>query len=151
MSHNGTLPVVADWYLNQAITYGWIPVLAVTAIACTAAWCGLGVLLNGGAVMTVDLYAAWLTAGNNLQPVGAWLGARWIGLTVAVVAAGVAWWALRRASRQVDQILHDEPAEPDTEWGVRDELLLDAHLAQYGPAGLQRLRDAIEQARKEKP
>lgn len=48
MSHNGTLPVVANWYLNQAITYGWLPVLAVTALACTAAWCGLGALLNRG-------------------------------------------------------------------------------------------------------
>jgi len=101
--------------------------------------------------MNPDLYGAWLTAGNNLQPVGAWLGRNWIWLGAAVVAAGFAWWALRKASRQVDQILRDEPAQPDTEWGVRDELLLDAHLAQYGPAGLQRLRDAIDQTRKEKP
>jgi len=101
--------------------------------------------------MNPDLYGAWLTAGNNLQPLGDWLIGHWIGLTAAAVAAGAAWWALRKASRQVDRILRDEPAEPDTEWGVRDELLLDAHLAQYGPAGLQRLRDAIEQTRKDMP
>jgi len=47
VSHNGTLPVVANWYINQLATYGW-PVLAVTAIACTAAWCGISVLLNRG-------------------------------------------------------------------------------------------------------
>ena len=98
--------------------------------------------------MTVDLYEAWLTAGNNLQPVGDWIGAHSVWIVAAAVAAGAAWWALRRASRQVDQILRDEPAEADTEWGVRDELLLDAHLAQYGPAGLQELRDAINQTRK---
>lgn len=48
VSHNGTLPAVANWYLNQAITYGWLPVLAVTAIACTALLCGIGALLNRG-------------------------------------------------------------------------------------------------------
>lgn len=48
MSHNGTLTPIANWYLNQLATYGWIPVLAVTAIAFVAAWCGLGALLNGG-------------------------------------------------------------------------------------------------------
>lgn len=47
MSHNGTLSVVANWYINQLATYGW-PVLVVTAIAWTAAWCGIGVLLNRG-------------------------------------------------------------------------------------------------------
>jgi hypothetical protein len=47
VSHNGTLPTVANWYLNQLATYGW-PVLAVTAATCTAAICGIGVLLNRG-------------------------------------------------------------------------------------------------------
>jgi hypothetical protein len=84
--------------------------------------------------MNVDLYGAWLTAGNNLQPVGDWLIGHWIWLVAAVVAAGVAWWALRRAGRQVDQILRDESTEPD-----------------YHEAGLQRLRDAIDQHRKENP
>lgn len=37
----------ADWYINQLATYGW-PVLAITAIVLIAAWCGLGVLINGG-------------------------------------------------------------------------------------------------------
>lgn len=47
MSHNGTLPVVANWYLNQLAAYGW-PILAVTAVACTAAICGIGAYLNRG-------------------------------------------------------------------------------------------------------
>jgi hypothetical protein len=84
--------------------------------------------------MNPDLYGAWLTAGNNLQPIGDWLGRNWIWLGAAVVAAGVAWWALRKAGRQVDQILRDQPAEPD-----------------YRDAGFQRLRDAIDQHRKENP
>ncbi|MCX4809052.1 hypothetical protein OG601_47040 [Streptomyces sp. NBC_01239] len=95
--------------------------------------------------MNPDLYAAWLTAGNNLQPVGAWIGRNWIWLAAAVVAAGVAWWALRRANQQVADALRDEP---DDKWGVRSELHLDAHLATYDEAGLQKLRDAIDQHRK---
>jgi hypothetical protein len=98
--------------------------------------------------MNVDLYGAWLTAGNNLQPVGAWIGANGIWLAAVVVAAGFAWWALRKASRQVADALRDEP---DDKWGVRSELHLDAYLATYDEAGLQELRDAIDRARKEKP
>jgi hypothetical protein len=48
VSHNGTLGTVANWYLNQLATYGWLPVLAVTAVACTAAICGIGAYLNRG-------------------------------------------------------------------------------------------------------
>ena len=42
------LSAPANWYINQLATYGWLPVLAVTAIACTAALCGLGAYLNRG-------------------------------------------------------------------------------------------------------
>jgi hypothetical protein len=104
--------------------------------------------------MNPDLYGAWLTAGNNLQPVGAWLGRNWIWLGAAVMAAGIAWWALRRELRaagdQVTAILA-EPATQNTDWGTDDELLLDAYLTYYGNGGLQKLRDAIDQHRKEKP
>jgi hypothetical protein len=102
--------------------------------------------------MTVDLYGAWLAAGNNLQPVGAWLGRNWIGLTAAVLAAGFAWWALRRELRaaddQVTAILADRPQrQPGTDAG----LYLDC-VAIYGDCNeLDRLRDAIDQHRKEKP
>lgn len=48
MSHNGTLPAVANWYLNQLATYGWIPVLAATTVTLVALYCGLGALLNRG-------------------------------------------------------------------------------------------------------
>lgn len=84
--------------------------------------------------MNVDLYGAWLTAGNNLQPLGDWIGAHWIGLAAAITAITLAWLALRRASRQVGQILRDENTAAD-----------------YSDAGFQRLRNAINQPRKEKP
>jgi hypothetical protein len=102
--------------------------------------------------MTPDLYGAWLEAGDRLQPVGDWLGRNGINLAVAVVLFAFAAWAIRRslrdASRRVDDILADrpEPRQPGTD----DGLLLDAYLAYYGPAGTQRLRDAIDQHRKEK-
>jgi cbb3-type cytochrome oxidase subunit 3 len=102
--------------------------------------------------MNPDLYAAWLAAGNNLQPVGAWLGRNWAWLGAAVVAAGVAWWALRRELRaagdQVATILADQPQQqPSTDAG----LYLDC-VAAYGDCDeLDRLRDAIDQHRKEKP
>ena len=48
--------------------------------------------------MTPDLYAAWLTAGNNLQPVGAWLAGDGAWVPIFAVAAAVllvVCWALR--------------------------------------------------------
>jgi len=51
-----------------------------------------------------------------------------------------AWHATRLEHRP-------EPGHPGTDTG----LLIDAYLTYYGPAGLDRLRDAIEQHRKEKP
>ena len=102
--------------------------------------------------MTVDLYGAWLAAGNNLQPVGDWLIGHWIGLGVAAVAAGFAWWALRRelrdANERVTAILADQPQQqPGTDAG----LYLDC-VAVYGDCeDLDRLRNAIDQHRKEKP
>ncbi len=48
---------------------------------------------------TPDVYGAWLTAGNNLQPVGDWLADHWIGL--AILAAGLAAvaWSVRAFTR----------------------------------------------------
>lgn len=102
--------------------------------------------------MNPDLYGAWLTAGNNLQPLGAWLGRNGIWLAAVVVVAGFAWWALRRelraANDHVTAILADQPQrQPGTD--VR--LYLDC-VAIYGDCDeLDRLRDAIDQHRKEKP
>lgn len=48
MNHNGTLPVVANWYLNQVATWGWTTVLAIQFVAAVAVWCGIGALLNRG-------------------------------------------------------------------------------------------------------
>jgi hypothetical protein len=87
--------------------------------------------------MNPDLYGAWLTAGNNLQPVGAWLAGNWWWLA-ATAAAVFAAWALRRFIRSglddyracndriaADRITHTqdwpEPPAPGC-----DQLLLDA-------------------------
>lgn len=104
--------------------------------------------------MNPDLYGAWLTAGNNLQPVGAWIGGNWAWLGAAVVAAGFAWWALRRELRaagdQVGAILADQPEPPEQQQpGTDTGLYLDC-VAIYGDCDeLDRLRDAIDQHRKD--
>lgn len=46
-------------------------------------------------------------------------------------------------------IHHTDPPRIETQPGTDDDRLLDAYLAYYGPAGLQRLRTAIDQTRKE--
>lgn len=65
--------------------------------------------------MTPDLYGAWLTAGDRLQPIGAWLAGNWGWLVPAVAAAAFAAWTIRRslrqASKKVDRILADELPE----------------------------------------
>ncbi|MFD5491546.1 hypothetical protein ACFWH4_01055 [Streptomyces sp. NPDC127091] len=38
--------MIVDWYINLLATYGLIPVIAVEAVACVAAWCGLGAALH---------------------------------------------------------------------------------------------------------
>lgn len=101
--------------------------------------------------MNPDLYGAWLTAGNNLQPVGDWLVANWAWLAAAAVPAGFAWWALRRelraANDQVTAILADQPQrQPGTD--VR--LYLECVAAYDDCDELDRLRDLAEH-RKEKP
>ncbi|MCX5336940.1 hypothetical protein [Streptomyces sp. NBC_00140] len=42
---------------------------------------------------TVDVYDAWLTAGDTLRPYGDWLAANWVWLTV-LAAALLAVWAV---------------------------------------------------------
>ena len=53
--------------------------------------------------MNPNLYDAWLTAGNTLQPVGDWIVAHWPGLAASTAALAFAWWALRRTIRATDQ------------------------------------------------
>lgn len=82
--------------------------------------------------MTRDLYAAWLTAGNNLQPVGEWLATGGAWLPILTVAAVIIWrtWRVRPRDdqRARDQVMarritrfedRPEPQAPGT-----DELLL---------------------------
>lgn len=64
--------------------------------------------------MTPDLYGAWLTAGNTLQPYGAWIARNWPNLTIAILLAVAACWSIRKASRRVDTILADELPAPAT-------------------------------------
>ena len=62
--------------------------------------------------MTPDLYGAWLTAGLQLQPYGAWIAHNWPNLAAAAVLAAVAWRAigraLQRGGQAVERILTDE-------------------------------------------
>lgn len=84
--------------------------------------------------MTPDLYAAWLTAGNNLQPVGGWLGSNWLLLVPVVAATAFAAWAIRRAvrdaSQRVDNILadFDQPAHETAPGSNSDDLLTCLHI-----------------------
>ena len=97
--------------------------------------------------MTPDVYAAWLTAGDNLQPIGDWIAGHWTGLValaVAFAALWVVWWAIRddcrpraTASRQP----YSDPAARETQPGSDEDDLLTC---------LQILH-ATDTARKEKP
>ena len=57
---------------------------------------------------TPDLYGAWLTAGDNLQPIVGWIGAHWWLIPVLAAAAFAAWAIgreLRDANRKIDAAL----------------------------------------------
>jgi hypothetical protein len=85
-------------------------------------------------------------------------------LNAAIALAGLTFglWAIRwsiRAARQAGdyrsrgdrraawRLLHTDPPAIDTQPGTDTDLYLDAALAYYGPAGLQRLRAAINDHR----
>ena len=101
--------------------------------------------------MNDDVYAAWLTAGNNLQPIGAWIGGHWTGLVALAVAAAalwVVWWSIhddtRRADRREDR---PEPGQPGSNVG----LYLDCVAIYDDCDELDRLRAVVDQHRKENP
>jgi hypothetical protein len=45
--------------------------------------------------VTPDLYAAWLTAGDRLQPAGQWVAGNWPNLGIAALLAVFAAWCIR--------------------------------------------------------
>ncbi|MFE4671053.1 hypothetical protein [Streptomyces sp. NPDC056723] len=83
----------------------------------------------------------------------------WAIALVLIGISGAIFCALqvRRSLREPlerDQILaaapfHTDPPRIETEPGTDTDLLLEAHFIYHGPAGLQRLRDAINEAREE--
>ena len=101
---------------------------------------------------TPDLYAAWLAAGNRLQPIVGWIVGHWWLLPTLAAVAFAAWSirrSLRDASRRVDDILTDraEPAEP----GRDVRLYLDCVAIYDDCDELDRLRAVVDQHRKENP
>lgn len=102
--------------------------------------------------MSPEVRHAWLTAGD-------WVVANWPNLAIAAGLLVFAAWAIRRSIQALrgadrivaDAILRTDPPAIDTQPGTDSDLLLDAALAYYGPAGLDRLRAVINQHRKEKP
>ncbi|MFJ9633718.1 hypothetical protein ACIRU8_39100 [Streptomyces sp. NPDC101175] len=101
--------------------------------------------------MNVDLYGAWLTASNNLQPVGDWIGGNWQWLAIPLTSALFAWWAIRhdgrcrhtaRARAAARHIQSYDPPTIQTEPGSdTDDLITCLHI----------LDATHQQARKEKP
>jgi hypothetical protein len=72
--------------------------------------------------VTPDVYAAFLTAGTNLQPYGAWIARNWPNLAAAIVLAVLAAWCIRLAchglgdaSRRIDAALAelDQPTREE--------------------------------------
>lgn len=87
-----------------------------------------------------DLYGAWLTAGNNLQPIGDWLTTHWLGLAMLTGGLTLVAWSVRsyiRASHDDQRTRNDraraqritrtqdrtEPGMP----GHDDQLLQQCH------------------------
>jgi hypothetical protein len=109
--------------------------------------------------MTPDLYDAWLTAGNNLQPIGDWLAAHWPPLAILAALLAFAAWAIRRYIRggtdyrtRNDRVMARRyatyrPTPERQQPGTDRQLYLDC-IAVYGEHPDQTLSN---QQRKEKP
>lgn len=110
-----------------------------------------------------DAYSGFITAGNTVQPVGDWLDAHWSWLTIPAALIFAAW-AIRRHIRRglddyrtindrvmADRYADERPTPELQQPGTDPALLLDC-IAVYGDSHeLDRLRDAINQHRKENP
>ena len=97
--------------------------------------------------MNPDVYAAWQTAGDNLQQADAWLAANWINVAVAAALAAFAWWSIARAindddtrprSKRQAQLMAGHEAQPD--WDRQRDL-----------ATCNNILAATDSARKETP
>jgi hypothetical protein len=70
--------------------------------------------------MTPNLYGAWLTAGDNLQPYGAWLAHNWPNLAIAASIAYIGYRIIRWSLRDTRYL----PAAPDNVPPHDDDLLI---------------------------
>lgn len=108
------------------------------------------------------LHEAFLTAGNNLQPIGDWITVNWLPLTILAAALTFAAWALRRFIRgglrdyrthndrvMADRYTRHRPTPEQQQPGNDLHLLIDAELAYGDTESLTRLRTTIHQHRKE--
>lgn len=111
--------------------------------------------------MNPDLYDAWLTAGNNLQPLGDWLAANWGWITIPAAFAFACWSIPRYILGGTDQRTRNDrvmarryaayrPTPEQQQPGHDHQLYLDC-IAVYGehPDTNQLLDDT--KPRKEKP
>ena len=100
--------------------------------------------------MTPDLYAAWLTAGDNLQSVGAWLADDGAWVPIFAVAAVIVWRIWRIRPRDDYRTRNDRTAawratsRPRSEPGVPGTNEADLHTC-------RQILQATNNARKEKP
>lgn len=71
--------------------------------------------------MTPNLYGAWLTAGDNLQPYGAWLAHNWPNLAIAASIAYLGYRIIRWSLRDTRHL----PAAPDNIQPTDEDALIE--------------------------
>lgn len=105
----------------------------------------------------IDRAATWLqtidkvySATGVILAIALWL---LLGVAAFMLLRGARWifraddYRTRNDRVAAERILRTSPPRRETQPGTDDDLLLDAALTYYGPAGLQRLRDAITDTR----
>ncbi|MFL6096125.1 MAG: hypothetical protein ACJ71Y_11805 [Blastococcus sp.] len=100
--------------------------------------------------MSDDLYAAWLTAGDRLQPVGAWLAGDGAWVPIFAVAAVIIWRIWRIRPRDDYRTRNDRTAARRATSGPRPEPGVPGTNEADLQTCLQIMR-ATDSAREEKP